>query len=402
MQDHKGTRMLPEAYRGGREHSYIKHQLLEHYLETLFLIVGMGAEQLGIRELAYVDCCAGPWGVEGDALDSTSIAISLRVLARCRQTLLQQGRNLRFRALYIEKEPEPFARLKRYLIERKHDGIEAESLQGDFTDLRPAILEWGQSDSFIFFFIDPTQWTPVSVEVLRPLLGRPNSEFLINFMYDFISRAASMIGTQPAIEQLLGESPNVGDLHGLKREKALLDLYRLNLKKLMPGTKQWPARSAYVRVLDPEKNRPKYHLVYLTSHPRGIVEFMEISGKLDLVQKRVRAETHQQRRADKTKTKELFASDDLVDDEEGHVDIEQVERFWMDRLSGEPQRIWFAEFAAMLEKTDWFPNDFQRALKSLIGAKLVRNLDAPRSWLRPKRPLHYEDGERLQLIKDGK
>jgi hypothetical protein len=45
-----------------------------------------------------------------------------------------------------------------------------------------------------------------------------------------------------------------------------------------------------VRVLDRERQRPKYHLVYVTTHPLGVIEFMTISENVDLVQKQVRAE----------------------------------------------------------------------------------------------------------------
>lgn len=67
---------VPDAYRG-REQSYIKHELLRAYLKRLFLIVGMGAHRLGVHELSYVDCFAGPWQDESRDLGSTSIAISL-------------------------------------------------------------------------------------------------------------------------------------------------------------------------------------------------------------------------------------------------------------------------------------------------------------------------------------
>jgi hypothetical protein len=206
------------------------------------------------------------------------------------------------------------------------------------------------------------------------------------------------------MEQFLGESPNVEHLHGLEREKALLGTYRRNLKVLMPATSQWPARSAYVRVLDPERNRPKYHLVYLTSHPRGVVAFMAISEKLDLVQKRVRAETQQRRRIEKTGTGELFGSDELIRHEEGHASTEEVERFWLAQLSEAPRSFGYAEFAAMLEETGWFPHDLQGALGNLIQAGQVRNLDADRK--RRRRFLHYDassgEGEALQLVKDAR
>lgn len=400
MTGKSGSILLPEAYRG-REQAYVKHCLLEGYLKKLFLIVGMSAARLGIREMRYVDCFAGPWGDESEAIESTSIAVSLRVLSKCRQALENQGIRVQFRALYVERDPKAFARLKRYLNEREDDGIDAESLEGDFVELRPAILEWASRDSFAFFFVDPTAWRPVSVRVLEPLLQRPQSEFLINFMYDFVSRTASMHDFQPQIEELLGEEPDLGRLHGTEREKALLGIYRRNLKKSVPTEAQSPARSAYVRVLDPEKNRPKYHLVYLTSHPRGIIEFMEISEKLDLVQKRVRAATQQRKRIAKTGMGELFGSDEHVRDEQGHASLDEVERFWIGCLGEEPRRFGQAEFADMLEETDWFPGDFQRALGNLIASGRVCNLDAAKK--RRTRFLHPEKrGERLQLIEGRK
>ena len=162
MADDTNSGALPDAYRG-REQAYVKHQLLEAYLEKLFMIVGLGAKALGIKELAYVDCFAGPWEDESEKLESTSIAISLRVLSRCRTALLCLGVDLSFRALYVEKDRKAFARLKQYLAERKPDGVDAEPLSGDFVDLVPAIQEWANRDSFAFFFIDPKAWKPVSV-----------------------------------------------------------------------------------------------------------------------------------------------------------------------------------------------------------------------------------------------
>lgn len=398
MPGSNGSIRVPDAYRD-REQAFVKHRLLEAYLEKLFLIVGMSARQLRIKELCYVDCFAGPWGDESELLESTSIAISLRVLGRCRQALLNQGIDISFRALYIEKDTKAYARLKRYLSERERDEIDAEPLEGDFVDLIPAILEWSSRDSFAFFFIDPTAWRPVSVGMLKPLLERPQSEFLINFMYDFVNRTVSNPDFQRQIEELLGERPDVEHLEASARERELVGVYRNNLTQLIPTQPSWRARSAYVRVLDPKKNRPKYHLVYLTTHPRGIVEFMEISEKLDLVQKRVRAATQHRQRAEKTGIDDMFSSDSRVSEEEGHASPEQVEEYWLERLSESARRFGLAEFADMLEKTDWFPGDLQGALGNLINSGKVRNLDAPNKRL--VRFLHLDkDGERLQLIKD--
>jgi three-Cys-motif partner protein len=399
MPDEKRVIAMPESYRG-REQAYVKHRLLETYIEKLFLIVGLGAKTLGIKELAYVDCFAGPWGDESESLDSTSIAISLRVLSRCRTTLLGRGIDLAFRALYVEKDRKAFARLKQYLSDREADGVEAEALPGDFVDLVPSIQEWTDRESFAFFFIDPKAWRPVSVGVLKPLLQRAHSEFLINLMYDFVNRAVSMAVMKPQIEELLGESPDVDGLPSVAREKELLSIYRRNLKRLIPTELQWPARSAYARVLDPEKDRPKYHLVYLTTHPRGQIEFMDASEKLDLIQKQVRADTKQRSREEKSHMQGLFDDAEQVRPEDGHVSLEEVESYWLRRLAEEPRRISQAEFADMLEETDWFPGDFQRALGNLMKRGVVRNLDA--LGTRRTKFLHLDnEGERLQLMKES-
>lgn len=388
---------MPDAYRG-REQAYIKHRLLEAYLEKLFLIIGMSAQQLGIKELCYVDCFAGPWGDESVALDSTSIAVSLRVLAKCRRAILEQGVRVAFRALYIEKDRKSYGQLAQYLNTREPDGIDADPREGDSVDLRYEILKWAGLDSFAFFFIDPMGWTPVSVGVLQPLLARPRSEFLINFMYNFVNRAIGMEEQQSQIKALLGEVPSVSHLSARERERALIDIYRRNLMQFMPTPARLRARSAYVRVLDPGKNRPKYHLVYLTTHPRGIVEFMQISEKLDLVQKRVRAATQHRRRAERTRIDDLFAADTRVMDQEGHASPEEVEQYWLTRLSEKPQKIGWSEFADILEQTNWFPGDLQEALGNLMARGRVRNLDA--AGKRRKKYLHFEkEGERLQLIK---
>ena len=71
--------VVPPSYRG-REQAWIKHQLLESYLEKLMLIVGMAAKRQGTIEICYVDCFSGPWGTS--ELESTSIAVSLRTMAK--------------------------------------------------------------------------------------------------------------------------------------------------------------------------------------------------------------------------------------------------------------------------------------------------------------------------------
>lgn len=385
----------PEEYYG-RELAYLKHELLKVYLRKLFLIIGMSSSRVHVSEICYVDCFAGPWATEKEDLADTSIGVSLSILDTCKTELDKRGAKLRFRALYIERDAEAFARLDRFLKESAPAGIEARCFHGDFVALRQDILDWCGSEAFAFFFVDPTGWKEVGTEVLRPLLRRQRSEFLVNFMYDFVSRTASMAEWRDEIAALLGEAVEVEGLHGAAREKLLVDTYRKNLKRELPASNRWPARSAHVRVLDRQKERPKYHLVYLTTHPRGIAEFMEISEGLDQIQKRVRASTKQAARVGKSGQDELFDESALVDLNAGHVDLAEVEKYWMRYLSGGERRVGVDEFADLLEETDWFPRDLQRALGRLMEAGRVCNLDA--RGKRPKQPLHWKDGERLAIV----
>ena len=392
---------VPEIYKE-REPAFVKHTLLESYLETLVLTIGMGAKGEAQAEICYVDCFAGPWGSEDEHLDGTSIALSLKTLASCKAKLASLGVNARMRALFIEKDKKAFGRLSAFLKSGTFSEVERDCFAGDFVELRQEILRWCGTKSFTFFFIDPKGWTPVVIEVLRPLLQRRRSEFLINFIYDFINRTASMMDWQEEIKQLLGRSVDLTDLSSTQREDALLTAYRDSLKLCVPaGKAPYRPRTAYVGVLHPLHNRTKYHLVYLSSHPLGIVKFMNASEKADIVQARVRAAKHFDEKATKSGTLDMFA--DVADTVpgEGRNTPEEVDDYWRKYLADGARRIDTAAFADILEETNWLPGELQKALVRLIKAGQLENLDDG-GKKRPAKPLHFEkDGERLRLRDAG-
>ena len=235
----------------------------------------------------------------------------------------------------------------------------------------------------------------MQVDVLDLLLQRPRSEFLINFMYDSLNRFVEKLTLKSQITKLFGEEPMVDGLTPAAREKQLLLTYRKNLKRSMPSDNRYPARSAYFCVQDASKNRTKYHLVYLTSHPVGIIRFMEISEKVVLIQKQVRATTKQNKRIATSGQQEIFGPHESVIEAEGHASPEEVDAFWLSKLSSTPKKFDRHDFADLLEETDWFEGDLQEALGRLMDKGKVRNIDA--KGKRRRRFLHYENGERLQL-----
>jgi three-Cys-motif partner protein len=380
---------IEETYKG-REHSLIKHELLKGYLEKLLFIKGVK----GAKELTYVDCFAGPWGDESDDLHATSIAISLGILKKVRDGLAAHGKYVSMNAIYVEKSPESFELLKSYLESNCPSGVHAVPIHGDYAEKTAEILHECR-DAFAFFFVDPKQWTPVGIPRLAKLLARKDSEFLITFMYDFLNRFLKKKDLREQICSLLGpmSDEEIDDLCALEptlRERTLVRKYRQALKAAMPGAGDRKPRSYHATVLDKDKERTKYHLVYLTSHPKGVVEFSSLSEDVGIFQRKVHFETRQAR----TGQKDMFGMDDATIQKLESADIDEVKRYWMNKLGTEPKIYDQCDLADMLEDTDWLVSDLERAFKELQSEGKTENMDAKRK--RPVHPIDFEKGERLR------
>ena len=378
---------IPEHYKG-REQAYFKHSLLKAYLERLFMIVGQHH-----KTICYVDCFAGPWQEKSKDLEDTSIAISLKIIQKCRDGLNKLGKEVHFKTLFIEQDQKAYEKLETFLERRQDDGTETMPLHGEFIASRQKILDWCGENSFTFFFVDPTGWKEaVELSTLEPLLKRPNSEFLITFMYDFLVRTHTQKSFENDIREIFGEVPVTGSMSPEKKEEHLVSRYRRNLKTIVSSGGSRP-RTVSVKVLYPLKDRPIYHLVYLTRHPLGIVKFMEASEQLDLVQRKVRARSKQETRIEKSGQEELFAAHEQVTEKNGHVDLSVVKEYWLSNLTKRPVTFDIKRLADMMEETGWFANDFQQAFKELEKVNRVNNLDVKRA--RPVNVVNFEKGERL-------
>ena len=382
--------LVPKSYHG-REQAFVKHHLLETYLRRLFMIIGL--HQKSIR---YVDCFSGPWQEGSADLHDTSIGIALENIMKCRDGLKKLEKDITFHALFIEKDNDAFRKLCNYLAGIRQSEVATEAFHGNFFDLRKSILEWCGPNDFTFFFIDPKGWkNVVEIPTLTPLLWRPNSEFLINFMYDFLLRTHTQESFQKDMQAIFGEVPDTKGLSPEEKEAYLLNLYRKRLKEISHAKGGKP-RTASVPVLYPTIDRTLYHLIYLTRHPKGITVFMEASEQLNLVQRDVRAQAKQENRESRSGQLELFRASTFVRQEK-QVGRAEVKTYWLNRLSTIPRLFGIEDLADMLEDTGWFESDFQNAFGELENEGKVKNLDA--SGKRRKRFVHFDahgsKGERL-------
>jgi three-Cys-motif partner protein len=375
--------MIPPNYKG-REQAFIKHTLLEQYLERLFMIIGRYA-----KTICYIDCFAGPWQEGSPDLNDTSISISLNIINKCKYSLKTMSKDVKFRALFIENKKKSFDKLNSFLKSDNWSNIETSAIHGDFFDLRKYICEWCDDNSFAFFFIDPTGWKDVvEIETLKPLLQRKNSEYLINFMFYSILRTHRQPQFEVHMREIFGEIPNTKDMNPRECEQYLTNLYLTQLRNAQPNDHGKP-RSAYVKVLYPLRNRTYYNLVYLTRHPYGIKVFMEESEKLDIIQKKVRAEAKHENRIEKSGQSELFSVDySSIDSDKNDFDLDVVKEYWLQKLTLSPERFGIEELADMLEQTGWFISNFQLAFKELENEGKVKNCDSTRK--RPKNVINFQ------------
>ncbi|MGY4412758.1 three-Cys-motif partner protein [Bradyrhizobium sp. LB7.1] len=168
----------------GREQSYVKHVLLEQYLEALVHKTASAYPQI-----VYIDGFAGPWQSANENHEDTSFGIALRALRRAKASWRAIGRDVKMTAILVERSPTAFKELEQ--LPPKFPDIEIIPLKGDFISLIQTILSKIPGGAFSFFLLDPKGWR-IRLKAIQPLLSRPNSEVLFNFMFEFINRAASI------------------------------------------------------------------------------------------------------------------------------------------------------------------------------------------------------------------
>jgi len=380
---------MPDAYIG-REQAYIKHTILRTYLQRMFLIVGRSKELV----INYVDCFAGPWKEEDDRLGDTSIGISLERMDSCQKYLEEKfSRKVKFRALYIEKSPESFEKLQAFLKNNPYPDIEVRCLKGNYTDIIDEIIDWCGS-YFTFFFVDPTGWQKVVGAItMQNLLKLEKAEFLINLMYDFINRFIALEKHSEDMIEIFGEVPVFSDETPEQRQNNLLALYRKNMNNYFEG------RTAFVPINKPGNKRILYYLVYFTRHSRGIEVFKTEAQKMNIVQRITQQEYKLRKQLGQAETMDMFGSDlDIFPDNHEYSDNKYAaKKYLMEKLSTEPMLIDIDRWASFLEDSDFYPIDYQMAIKELVDEGRVKNIDADVSR-RTKHLINPDKRERWILV----
>lgn len=173
---------MPKEYEG-REQSYLKHEVLRHYLGPWGAKLGSIGRKRHIK-LWYVDCFSGPWQSSGKDLEDTSIAIGLSCLREAATTWSQA--KIEVAAIFVEQDRAAYDALCVYL-DRHKGAIETHALHGAFGD-HVGTIDAMIGDSPAFLFVDPTGWKGVNMRFIASLARKRFRDVLVNVMTNDIAR----------------------------------------------------------------------------------------------------------------------------------------------------------------------------------------------------------------------
>ncbi|NEJ60794.1 three-Cys-motif partner protein TcmP [Rhizobium leguminosarum] len=304
----------------GREQTEAKHFILEKYLQALAFKV------MRSWDITYVDGFSGPWQSQTADFSDTSFMIAIAVLKDAQaQIKAQTGVLRKVKCFFSETDVAAFAQLQAAVAPHHNpaEGFEVHTYHGKFEDAASQIQSL-IGRSFPLIFIDPTGWTGYPFSKIRSLFQYEKCEVIINFMYDFINRAAGMSDpkTVASLDPILGGPGWVSRLDpSLDRGPGVEKLFRDTLKR--EGSFEFVVST---RVDRATKDRPHFFLAYGTKNRSGLIAFRQIEYEALRVQARSRANAKERKREETTKTPDLFAGSHADVQEAGIDDIVEAEK----------------------------------------------------------------------------
>jgi len=293
----------------GREQAYVKHHFLADYVERLVFKVASS-----YKEVVYIDGFSGPWKDQGDRFEDTSFGIALQALRKAKAEWKRiRGVDVNMTALLVERDPDAYRRLQEVLP--RYLDIRIRTFPGEFVSLIGELIKSIPSGAFTFVLMDPKGWK-IDMNAVAPLISRPNTEVVLNFMFDFINRFATM--RQPTIQAGLDSlMPGTNWRERMAELDARPAEQGTNTRKsiLVSAISDAIGRlGQYPHVLEtpvlyPTKDRTFYSLIYATRSNKGIEVFRECQHDALRAQDIVRDQLKSTKRAEAAKMEDLFGGE---------------------------------------------------------------------------------------------
>ncbi len=278
------------AHYHGREQAYIKHCLLSEYLSGWSYRVGSVWDRL-----VYIDGFAGPWGSSQPDHGDSSFGIAVKVLNEAIRGLSDLRRiDAKALAVFVEKQPEPFAKLKMFADSSSTAIVQTTALRGRFTQNIPVIeklIAAAGGNPFKFVFLDQKGWAGAPMEQLKAFLTERSCEVMFNLMTSFLTRFVETETRADSYQKLFGRDGVLEKIRELpkgtgEREEAAVREYCISLRER--------CRFKYVAeavILKPGTEKVLYYLVFATNHPKGVEVFKAAEVKASQLQDAIRYES---------------------------------------------------------------------------------------------------------------
>lgn len=378
-----------------REHSLVKHTILEAYLERLLMIVGQWAPKI-----AYIDGFAGPWKSTTADLSDTSPGIAIRTMANCQDNLQKKlGKPVRFRSIFMETDSERANFLDGHVQTAPANITRPEVWCKPFESSIADVLHWLEPDEFAFVFVDPFGWKGIiEADSLAPLLRRPKTELLINVMWNFINLATGHPEQKANLAAVFGKDWESALVGTEGRSRVLMRRYRDQLVQACVGAHRQRLRTAMLPVEYVDKDKVIFYLVYTTANPTGLTTFHQEAEDVNRTQARLKLQYRLDTFAKKKGQPDIFSAD--AHEPERQVSLNQVKQQWMAHFPnvGSELQVDAAVMADLIEHSDFLLSEYLMGIGELIEAGVIENTQA--KGHRTKFPVNFKKkGELLRRLK---
>lgn len=227
----------------------IKHFVFQEYFDKWVKILGRW------NKLNYFDCHAGC----GAYIENDDIYYGSPILAT---EVIEKNLNRDVNIVIIEQDKRNIENIKK-VFHFKNLKTKPTIIEGDFDKTINDILDETQYNlNPTFFFIDPFGFK-IKYATLKRIMSIPKSEILLNFMFTQINRFL-IDDLETTLNNLFGceDWKEVPNLRKHEREQAIINLYRMQLKKFADFVFPY-------RVCFSDKSRTYYYLFHLSNHCKG-------------------------------------------------------------------------------------------------------------------------------------
>ncbi len=254
-------------------HTAAKHELLRHYLDRWFPIIGKFNQRIN-----YIDGFAGPGQYSGGEKGSPIIAIE-SAMEHVKSGTLAKHVIVNF--VFVESNGAHAAHLEEQL---KCMSIPSQFtitvFEGAFRDKIGEILDKIEADKTslapTFAFVDPFGFSGIPMSLMARILKFPKCEVFVNIMVEFINRFLKH--PDEAITKHFPETfgtpdvLNIGSMPG-DRKNRILRLYTRQLKQYASFVRQFDMRGY--------QDQWTYSLFFASNAPKGFEKMKEAMWAVD-------------------------------------------------------------------------------------------------------------------------